>query len=261
VDDFPVAEEDVITNLTQAVRGITRVMSGPSRQENLPQSAHLARRFVAHAGGEWTVKRLKSATEKLRNLVLSESNRVANAAASRFVITKLRLPKASAYSLAVGQRLVEHSGITEDTFVKGQHYSSWNRGMFDAASFDAFRTEMNIARLLDVAGDILWWKRLYVHEGASIEYAIRQEYHPDFVAQDRGGIIWIIEGKDERGRTDETVQAKRRAASRLVNLLAESPEWKDSEWGYVICYQQDAQSAASWSQLLKDSEAVATKQF
>lgn len=261
VDDFPQTAENVVANLTQVVRGINRVMSGPSREENLPQAEHLARRFVVHAGGDWTVKRMKSAAEKLRGLVLTESSRVANSATARFVVTKLRLPKESVYPLPWGQQPMDHAGITEASFVRGQHYSGWNRGMFNAASFDAFRTEMKIARLLDVNDDVLWWKRLYLFEEASIEYASRQTYFPDFVAHDRNGITWIIEGKDERGRTDETVQAKRRAAGQLVNILAQSPDWEGTDWGYVICYQNDVRAAVSWSNLLKDSEAVATKTF
>ncbi|GAA3284848.1 DEAD/DEAH box helicase [Paenarthrobacter aurescens] len=261
VDDFPQTAESVIENLTQVIRSIPRVMSGPSRQENFPQAEHLARRFATYAGGEWTVRRMKSAAEKLRALVLLESSKVANSASAKLVITKLQLPKHTVYPLEIGEQLLNHTDVTESNFVRGQHYSGWNRGMFDAASFDAFRTEMKIARLLDVNDDILWWKRLYLHEGASIEYATRQSYFPDFVAQDRAGITWIIEGKDERGRTDDKVQTKRKAAGQMVNILSQSDDWKGSNWGYVICYQNDVQSAGSWSNLLKDSEAVATTNF
>ncbi|MCI7551740.1 MAG: hypothetical protein PUK40_00260 [Actinomycetaceae bacterium] len=42
---------------------------------------------------------------------------------------------------------------------------------------------------------------------------------------DSDGVHWIIEGKDERGRLNDTVQAKRKAAEALVRKLVAHPDY------------------------------------
>ena len=64
-----------------------------------------------------------------------------------------------------------------------------------------------------------------MHHGAYIYYNAKDRYFPDFVARDDLGVYWIIEGKDQRGRDDAKVQAKRKAAEALVRRLITVEEY------------------------------------
>lgn len=71
----------------------------------------------------------------------------------------------------------------------------------------------------------MWWHRLHIQDQAFIYYTPRDKYYPDFVTLDSDGVHWIIEGKDERGRLNDTVQAKRKAAEALVRKLVAHPDY------------------------------------
>ncbi|SNV10261.1 DNA restriction-modification system, restriction enzyme [Corynebacterium ulcerans] len=59
---------------------------------------------------------------------------------------------------------------------------------------------------------------IYGSDEASVAYTPRNPYVPDFVVLE--GTYWIIEGKSERERTDETVQLKQEAAEKAVCMIA-----------------------------------------
>lgn len=67
---------------------------------------------------------------------------------------------------------------------------------------------------------------------------------------------WIIEGKDQRGRNDERVQAKRRAAESVVHRLIGTEGFSDDKWGYLIAYEDDIVSSDSWDELKAKSSPV-----
>ena len=138
-------------------------------------------------------------------------------------------------------------------FKPREFYDGWNRGLFPAASFDSWGGEYLLALLLNYTSDIVWWKRLYSTDGASIMYTTRDTYYPDFVAQDSDGTMWIIEGKSDRGRDDETVQAKRAAARVLVRELLGEEDFVGQKWGYVIAYESDIRASESWEDLKRKS--------
>lgn len=79
---------------------------------------------------------------------------------------------------------------------------------------------------------------------------------PDFLALDDQGIYWIIEVKNEGGRADNTVQAKRRAAEEIVNRLIGIEEFADQHWGYLIAYEDDIASSDSWEDLKSKSDPI-----
>ena len=56
-------------------------------------------------------------------------------------------------------------------------------------------------------------------------------------------------GKDERGRDDAKVQAKRKAAEALVRRLVAENAYAGQHWGYLIAYEQDTARADSWEDL------------
>ncbi|MFC5088579.1 hypothetical protein ACFPFR_04335, partial [Corynebacterium aquatimens] len=84
-------------------------------------------------------------------------------------------------------------------------------------------------------------------------YTTRDTYYPDFVAQDAAGTMWIIEGKSDKGRDDETVQAKRAAARVLVRELLGEDGFEGQKWGYVIAYESDIRASESWEDLKRKS--------
>lgn len=88
-----------------------------------------------------------------------------------------------------------------------------------------------------------------MHHGAYIYYNAKDRYFPDFVARDDLGVYWIIEGKDQRGRDDAKVQAKRKAAEALVRRLITVEEYVNQKWGYLIAYEDDIAKADSWDDL------------
>ena len=138
-------------------------------------------------------------------------------------------------------------------FKPREFYDGWNRGLFPAASFDSWGGEYLLALLLNYTSDIVWWKRIYPSDGASIMCTTRDTYYPDFVAQDSDGTMWIIEGKSDKGRDDETVQAKRSAARVLVRELLGEEDFVGQKWGYVIAYESDIRASESWEDLKRKS--------
>lgn len=77
-----------------------------------------------------------------------------------------------------------------------------------------------------------------------------------FVACDDSGVFWIIEGKDQRGRDDEKVQAKRKAAESLVRRLVTVKEYVDQKWGYLIAYEDDIAKSDTWDDLKTVAQPV-----
>ena len=76
---------------------------------------------------------------------------------------------------------------------------------------------------------------------------------------DRDGVQWIIEGKDKRGRDNEIVQKKRKAAEALVRRLAAEKAYEGQHWGYMIAYEDDIEKSDSWDDLKALSQPVSNK--
>ena len=106
---------------------------------------------------------------------------------------------------------------------------------------------------------IVWWHRLHRSDDAYLYYTSKDRYFPDFVAFDDTGVLWIIEGKDARGREDATVQAKRKAAETLVRRLTTEDGFDDQDWGYLVAYEDDIKKADSWDDLKTLANPVSSK--
>lgn len=135
-------------------------------------------------------------------------------------------------------------------FREREYYGPWTKGLFEAAAFDSFSGEYRLAEILNFDPDVVWWKRLYPHEGAVVAYTPQNDYYPDFVVQAADGTHWIIEGKSKQGRDDEIVQRKKDAAEKAIRLLAGKPEYLNQAWGYLIAYEDDIAKADSLADLL-----------
>lgn len=253
VESAPVAEDTVIGELTRRVFGLGVVTQDTKNTITLAQ--YVLPTFMANAGiDHWTEKAKQSAVDELVALVNAKSKEHASSLQTETTIVPVELPIDQVVTLPFGKEVLQQlSKDQQAKFKPREFYDGWNRGLFPAASFDSWGGEYLLALLLNYTSDIVWWKRLYSTDGASIMYTTRDTYYPDFVAQDSDGTMWIIEGKSDKGRDDETVQAKRAAARVLVRELIGEEDFVGQKWGYVIAYESDIRASESWEDLKRKS--------
>ena len=195
----------------------------------------------------WTVKSLDSARAELLALIKNYTTETLRATREVPTIHPKSMP-GTGYTLPLGEKV--HDQIeSRDQFVRGRVYGGWFKSLFAEESFDSFTGEYQLARLLNTSPGIVWWHRLHPQDQAFVYYNAKDRYFPDFVAFDTNGVYWIIEGKDERGRDDARVQAKRKAAEALVRRLVAEDAYAGQHWGYLIAYEQDTARADSWEDL------------
>lgn len=176
---------------------------------------------------------------------------------SKFLVPSIH-PKSMpgpGYMLPLGEKVYDQID-SPDQFQRGRTYGGWFKSLFTAESFDSYTGEYVLAKLLNTSPGIKWWHRLHPQDGAFVYYNSKDRYFPDFVARDSNGVYWIIEGKSERGRDDEQVQAKRKAAESLVRRLIAEDAYADQKWGYLIAYEKDTARADSWEDLKALSKPV-----
>lgn len=202
----------------------------------------------------WTVKSLASARTQLQQLVNAYVVETLRTTREVPAIHPKQMP-GGGYTLPLGEQV--HDQIdSQKEFVRGRVYGGWFRSLFPEESFDSYTGEYELARLLNTSPGIVWWHRLHRHDDAYVYYNPKDRYFPDFVALDTDGVYWIIEGKDERGRDDARVQAKRKAAEALVRRLVAEDAYADQKWGYLIAYEQDTARADSWDDLKAFAQPV-----
>lgn len=253
VESAPVAEGAVIGELTRRVFGLGVVTQDKKNTITLAQ--YVLPTFMANAGiDHWTEKAKQSAVDELVALVNDKARQHASSLQTETSIVPVELPIDQVVTLPFGKEVLQQlSKDQQAKFKPREFYDGWNRGLFPAASFDSWGGEYLLALLLNYTSGIVWWKRLYSTDGASIMYTTRDTYYPDFVAQDSDGTMWIIEGKSDKSRDDETVQAKRAAARVLVRELLGEEEFVGQKWGYVIAYESDIRASESWEDLKRKS--------
>ena len=255
VESLRQSEAEVRTELIRRVLTTGIVSTDP---ENRNQLTHrIVPTFMEHAGIEaWTEKAKFSAAEELRSLVVAEMKKAASHARAKTTITPVELPINDSFTLDFGRKILERLTVTPTStksttgFREREYYGPWSKGLFEAATFDSFSGEYRLAEILNFDPDVVWWKRLYPHEGAVVAYTPQNDYYPDFVVQAADGTHWIIEGKSKQGRDDESVQRKKDAAEKAIRLLAGKPEYLNQAWGYLITYEDDIAKADSLADLL-----------
>lgn len=255
VESLRQSEAEVRTELIRRVLTTGIVSTDP---ENRNQLTHrIVPTFMEHAGIEaWTEKAKFSAAEELRSLVVAEMKKAASHARAKTTITPVELPINDSFTLDFGRKILERLTVTPTStksttgFREREYYGPWSKGLFEAATFDSFSGEYRLAEILNFDPDVVWWKRLYPHEGAVVAYTPQNDYYPDFVVQAADGTHWIIEGKSKQGRDDEIVQRKKDAAEKAIRLLAGKPEYLNQAWGYLIAYEDNIAKADSLADLL-----------
>lgn len=250
----PISEEDVKSALTRLV------MNGhiiPVTEENkILLRDYLVKTFIETADfDEWTVKSLASAETELQKLVKDFANEVLRGKKEKTEIIPAKMPGTNVLHVPLGEKI--HEPITSRSeFVRGRFYSGWFKSLFETEYFDSYTGEYLLAKLLNTSANIEWWHRLHSHDNAFIYYNAKDRYFPDFVAKDTDGVFWIIEGKNEAGKNDSIVQAKKKAAEAVVIRLLGQPVFKGQKWGYLIAYEDDVQSSDAWNDLKIKSQPI-----
>jgi type III restriction enzyme len=254
VEGIPVDEEKVTAALVHAIFASSLV---ERTRENITQAKNRIVPALMQAApiGRWTDVAAESAAIALKTLVQNATTAHTKALKTTVKIHPRELPITEMYALAEGETIADQIA-TVQSFEKRRHYGDWDKGLFTAAAFDSYSAEYRLAELLNKSADIVWWKRLYDADGASIAFRINRTYRPDFIVLDTNGVYWILEGKATSGRTDDEVQDKRGAAERLVSRLVSAEHFEDTRWGYLVAYEDTIAKARSWAQLRDSSDSV-----
>ena len=202
----------------------------------------------------WTVKSLDSARTQLQDIVKSYIVSIQRSIKEIPVIHPKDMTF-DTYMLTLGDKVYEPID-SSGQFVRGRVYSGWFKSIFAEESFDSYSGEYELARLLNTSPRITWWHRLHPRDGAFIYYNSKDKYYPDFVACDDAGVYWIIEGKAQRGRDDDIVKAKRKAAESVVRRLVTVKEYLNQKWGYLIAFEDDISKSDTWDDLKTVAQPV-----
>lgn len=255
VPSFQQTGQQVTNELVQRVMSTGLVVATSQNIANL--HSRIVPEFMAASRiTEWTEKAKESAATLLRDLVVTESRKAAESTKPVTKVQPVRLPVDDSFALPFDKQVLERLRVVDvgasragTGFKANEFYGPWTKGLFEAAKFDSFSAEYMLAELFNFDPDVVWWKRLYPHEQAIVYYTPRSRYLPDFVVKDTDGVHWIIEGKSERGKDDETVQLKKRAAERVIRELIGHPDFDGQRWGYLIAYESDVKTAESFADL------------
>lgn len=253
VDSMHIEDADARDALVKLVMNMSLVPK--TEQTARYVSTFLVPKFMKYVTfTSWTVKSLDSARNELLRLVQNYTTDTLRATREVPSIHPKPMP-GEGYTLPFGEKV--HDQIeTRGQFVRGRVYGGWFKSLFAEESFDSYTGEYQLARLLNTSPGIVWWHRLHPQDQAFVYYNAKDRYLPDFVALDTNGVHWIIEGKDERGRDDKRVQAKRQAAEALVQQLVAEDAYAGQKWGYLIAYEQDTARADSWDDLKAFAQPV-----
>jgi len=256
VDSIHVEEADAKKALVNLV--INMQMVPKTAQVIQYVQAYLVPRFMSYVSfSGWTVKSLDSAHGQLQQVIRDYIASVQRATKEVSTICPVEM-KFQEFYLPIGDWVYDPIDKQSD-FVRGRYYSGWFKSLYESESFDSFTGEYQLARLMNTSPNIVWWHRLHPYDGAYVYYNAKDRYFPDFVALDKDGVHWIIEGKDKRGRDNEMVQAKRKAAESLVRRLAAYQEYANQHWGYLIAYEDDIEKSDSWDDLKALAQPVSNK--
>ncbi|MGK5171817.1 DEAD/DEAH box helicase family protein [Geodermatophilus sp. CPCC 205761] len=191
------------------------------------------------ATAEWGRQRRHQAVEGLRTLIRSAIG--ARKQERQVALESITLP--------IEPVLVDPNAPNayNDPYVKGVHFQGWRKSVMPTAAFDAKTTEWELAHLLDRDDEITWWLRLYTNGPAFIPTDTGR-YFPDFIAIDKHGTYWVIEGKADSDAKNADVLAKKVAAERWARLVRDEEDY--GTWRYMFVTESNIKSAAgSWNGL------------
>lgn len=256
VDSISVSNSEAELALIKLVSNIQLV---PKTSDSLRFiREYIVPRFMNSANkATWTVKSLESAKLQLQKVITDYIVEIQRKTKEKATI-KPQIINLDEYDLPYGEKIYDPIESREQ-FVRGRVYSGWFKSLFENESFDSFSGEYELAKLLNTSPHVVWWHRLHSHNRAFIYYTPIDRYFPDFVVMDDKGVCWIVEGKDQRGRDDSRVQAKRKAAESLVRKMVLEKEYEGQHWGYLIAYEDDIKRSDSWDDLKTYAQPISNE--
>lgn len=257
VDSIKISKDEAKKALLKMIAGMQIV---PKTQENITYlSNYFIDKFMNSVKfDEWSVKSLDSAKVQIETLIKKFIKELKNKQKETSLIFAKQMKPVS-YQLRPGENVLEPIENQKDKFIPRQYYSGWSKSLYTEESFDSYSGEYLLAKLLNTSPDIKWFHRLHRHDGAFIYYTPTDRYYPDFVACDKDNNYWIIEGKNLKGRDDNTVQLKKKAAENIIRKLAGIQGFSSNHWGYLIAYEDDIANADTWGDLILLSNPVTNK--
>lgn len=257
VEALSMSEADARARLEEALLNMREFEAD---EENTQQVEDRIVPGLMRAAGiqRWSIKAVDQLVRSAQDVIRNASRMFIASLPVAPQIDPVELPVDTIYKLPLGQAILARldASATASDFRRGAHYGDWDKGLFTAAKFDSFSAEYRLAALLNRSPAVTWWKRLYPEDKATVAYSLRENYLPDFVVKASDGRFWIVEGKNDGGRLDETVKRKRSAAEETLNVIIGHPEFRGQEWGYVIAYESDVENAESWTDLLSAVDVV-----
>ncbi|MGO1737117.1 MAG: DEAD/DEAH box helicase [Leucobacter sp.] len=262
VDALPESPLEVKKALALAILSLSSV---EATDENKSYVRQVIVEIIMRSSGisDWTVKAAQSAVYQVRQVVETRAAQHARELPATPVIAPVVLPIGTEFTLPLDKAILPKLPTTSkgDSFKPHEYYGAWDKGLFEAASFDSFSTEYRIAAILNKSNRIQWWKRLYRSDNAHIAYTVTNFYYPDFVARDNAGTYWVIEGKAQSGADDETVHKKRLAAEEVIRMLRTHPAFVGQNWGYIIAFESDVAKADSWDDIVATTSPMTSKTY
>ena len=140
-------------------------------------------------------------------------------------------------------------------FLRGKPYGGWAKSIYPIEAFDSWSAEFKFAELVEGAPQVKAWARIATDVPLSIAYTLgasSRTYRPDFIILDSSGTYWVAEGKADSEMTDETVIAKRNAATAWVDAVNAS-DAVSQRWAYLLASETAIANASGWTQLLAAS--------
>ncbi|MFJ4945614.1 DEAD/DEAH box helicase [Streptomyces albidoflavus] len=135
-----------------------------------------------------------------------------------------------------------------DKVIRGMGYTGWGSSILPVVHFDALSTEVKLARLMDVSPKVDWWLRLESQSGTYIQLDNGSRYFPDFIAIDKDGVRWLVEGKSNAEASSETVLTKKAAAEAWAKEVSDRGDF--GAWKYLFATEDHLSQANSWDTLL-----------
>lgn len=250
IQDTEAAEQSMIALDVVGSAMVAAVMKFPevpSERRERRAAERIVEQFLGGAGAtaesaavEWSAARQAVALQGLQALIRAAIGNRPRQTQSK--LTPVTLPIEPVFVSPDAPR------AHEDDYQRNVDFTGWRKNVMPVAKFDARSTEWAIAHILEAANDIQWWLRLASRGDAFIR-TDGGHYYPDFIALDRNGTYWIIEGKADDDTTDTRVQAKKAAAERWARYVRDDGE--HGTWRYMFASESHIRAANNtWAGLL-----------
>ncbi|MFD9893844.1 DEAD/DEAH box helicase [Amycolatopsis sp. NPDC059027] len=190
----------------------------------------------------WEEARADLALSQLENLVASSFKQ--KLATSEYeLVTVIVPPPAQSWPVPTMPKMQIIGKV-----IKGMGYTDWSSSILPVVHFDALSTEVKLANLMDDSSKIEWWLRLESRSGTYIQLASGARYYPDFIAIDKDGVRWLVEGKSNAEAASESVLAKKEAAEAWAKEVTELGQF--GTWKYLFATEEHLSQSNSWDTLL-----------